>query len=78
MFEIIKKHRKYRHTRKDYYIKWDINFMIDRGSAQIWSFLPTIIWCPWYCRYPGQSIFNIMWFNWDLAIGKWCRKEDDE
>lgn len=75
MFEIIKKHREHRPNRKDYYIKWKIWFEIDRTSYQVWSFLPTIIWTPWYCRMHGSTVFTLMWFNWNLGIGEWCRKE---
>lgn len=79
MFEIIKKHREHRPNRKNYYIKWKVRFSIDNDSyLQIWSFLPTIIWTPWYYRSKGMVILDLTWLNWHISIGEWCFKENKD
>ena len=81
MFEIFKDHIKYAPDRKDYHIKWNIEFSIDRtGGCQCWALLPTVVWVPWYYRHRGCSIFDIIWFNWHITIGEWMfgRKGDKD
>lgn len=59
--------------RKDYYIKWNVEFEIDTNSYGF-VFIPTIHWRPWIYRYPNESIIQICWLNAYINIGEWKNK----
>lgn len=77
MIELIKKHREYRHLRVNWYIKWTVKFLKDKGSLQVYSFLPTITWIPWYQRHQGSTIFDCIWFNYHICIGEFRSKNGE-
>ena len=78
MLEIIEMHKKHKHNRKNYYIKWTVEFARDHGhSYQVFSFLPNIIWVPWYWRNEGHVIFDVTWLNFHILIGEFRRKKDE-
>jgi len=57
-------------NRKDYWIKPCIKFWVDTNDYMfVW--LPTVIWLPWPCRRPGDSIIEFAWLNMWLGLGKW-------
>lgn len=56
--------------RKEYRIKPTIKFQVDRDYY--FSFLPTILWCPWIYRMPNiHGVVEIWWLNFHVLIGKW-------
>lgn len=63
--------KKCKDDRKEYRIKPIIKFDVDREHYHF-SFLPTILWCPWVYRYPnGIGVVDIWWLNFHILIGKW-------
>lgn len=72
LFEVLKKSKEY---RKDWYIKWKIRWKFDTDDY-LFMFLPTIVWLPWPYRHCGESIVCIHWFNFNLGIGEWRRRDD--
>ena len=84
MIELIKKHRKFKPNRKNYYIKWNVKFLVDRHSTyMIYTLLPTIVWVPWYNRTPtrrgleklGDCVCDVTWWKYHILIGEFFRKE---
>lgn len=74
MIRLIKKYKKHRPMYKDYHIEPRIRFGIDT-SDYLMCFIPTITWCPWFTRYPGESVVCIQWLNVTIGIGVWKNKE---
>lgn len=70
---LIKSFKECKKYRKDYKIKPSIRFEIDTYHY-CFSFLPTIVWCPWICRPQNtDGIIDIWWFNFHILIGYWER-----
>lgn len=59
--------------RKRYRINPIIGFEVDRDHY-LFSFLPTIIWCPWIYRHPNSiGVIDIWWLHFHIYFGKWER-----
>ena len=42
------------------------------------SFIPTVLWCPWIYRYPNSDgVIDIWWLHFHILIGKWEQIGDD-
>ena len=74
LFEDIRRCKQYPETR---HIKWDFVFEIDDRNF-LFAFLPTIVWQPSIYRYPNVCIIQIWWLNFNIGIGRWADKEEDE
>ena len=69
--------------RKEYRVNPVFGFEVDNRSY-LFSFLPTIIWCPWVYRYPNTTgVVDIWWLHFHLWFGKWeelscrnCKHQD--
>lgn len=70
--------------RKKYRVNPIFGFEIDRDHY-LFSFLPTILWCPWICR-PNNSIgvIDIWWLHFHIYFGKWeelscrnCKRQEE-
>ena len=69
--KLIKDLKKCKSDRKGYRIKPTIKFRVDKNHYSF-SFLPTILWCPWIYRYPNcVGVVDIWWLNFHILIGKW-------
>lgn len=55
--------------RKKYRINPVFEFEVDRDY--LFSFLPTVIWCPWIYRHKGFCVVDIWWLHFHIAFGKW-------
>lgn len=56
--------------RKKYRVNPVFGFQVDRDY--MFSFLPTIIWCPWVFRHPNTiGVIDIWWLNFHIYFGKW-------
>lgn len=75
MIELIRKYKKYKPMRKHYHIEPRIRFGIDSRDYFTY-FIPTITWCPWFNRYPGESVVCIQWLNGTIGIGVWKKREE--
>lgn len=67
---LLKKLKHCRPDRKKYRINPIFGFEVDR-SNYLFSLLPTIVWCPWICRYNGFYVIDIWWLHLHIAFGKW-------
>lgn len=55
--------------RKKYRINPVFKFEVD--SDYLFSFLPTVVWCPWIYRLKGFYVVDIWWLHFHIAFGKW-------
>lgn len=59
-------------NRKKYRVLPFIEFRRDTESY-LFSFFPTILWCPWVYRYPNcVGVVDIWWLHFHILIGKWA------
>lgn len=71
MRELIRKFQQYKFQRKNYRIKPTFRFHADTEDYYM-SFLPTVIWGPWFVRYPNMDgVIDIWWLWFHILIGKW-------
>lgn len=57
--------------RKKYRIKPAIGFQADTRDY-MFSFLPTVIWCPWIYRYSNSvGVVDIWWLHFHIWFGRW-------
>lgn len=71
MKRLIEGLKKCKNDRKKYRINPIVGFEVDRDDY-LFSFLPTIIWCPWIYRYPNSvGVLDIWWLNFHFYFGKW-------
>ena len=75
LIKLFKKLRKLKIYRKNYYIKPEVQFHVDKDDY-LFAFLPTIDFLPWIYRPNGVAIIDIWWLHMHITIGEWCRKED--
>lgn len=69
--------------RKEYWINPVFGFEVDNRNY-MFSFLPTIVWCPWVYRYPNTiGVVDIWWLHFHFYFGKWeelscrnCKHQD--
>lgn len=60
-----------KNDRNKYRINPVFGFEVDRNNY-LFSFLPTIIWCPWIYRYPNSvGVVDIWWLYFHIYFGKW-------
>lgn len=70
--------------RKKYWIKPIVGFAVDTRDY-LFSFIPTVVWCPWIYRYPNTiGVVDIWWLHFHIYFGRWeelscknCRHQDD-
>ncbi len=67
LFQKYKSHKPY---RKQYILKPKIEFRIDKDDY-LFMLLPTIMFVPWFSRFPNSYAFEIMWLNINIGIGLW-------
>lgn len=70
LFKVLKRNKEY---RKDWRIKWKFD-RITNTLDYTFFLLPTIVWCPWIHRHPGEHIIEIVWLNFAVGIGEWSRR----
>lgn len=73
--KLIKDLWRLRDKRKEYYIDWNIRFVVD-DSYFIFMLLPTIEIVPWIYRYVDEPIISIAWLNFGVTIGTFKRKKE--
>ena len=57
--------------RKKYRVNPVFGFEKDDRNY-LFSFLPTIVWCPWIYRYPNSiGVVDIWWLHYHFYFGKW-------
>lgn len=57
--------------RNQYWVRPTFSIEVDRDSYYF-SFLPTILWCPWIYRHPNSTgVIDIWWLHFHILIGKW-------
>ena len=66
---LFKKLKECRPDRKNYRIKPIIRFEIDKDY--LFSFLPTIVCCPWIYRHKGFYVVDIWWLHFHIVFGRW-------
>lgn len=75
--KLFKDYKDCKDYRKEYKVKPSIRFDIDKDHYYF-SFLPTVIWMPWFYRHPGtDGIIDIWWLHFHILIGKWERKKEN-
>lgn len=42
------------------------------------SLIPTILFQPWFKRYPGDKVFEIYWLNISIAFGEWEKRKENK
>ena len=68
---LFKKLKRCKKDRKKYRIKPIVGIEIDK-TDYMFSFLPTIIWCPWIYRYPNSvGVVDIWWLHFHIYFGRW-------
>ena len=67
---LFQKYKELKPYRKRYILKPKIEFRIDKHDY-LFVFLPTIMFVPWFSRFPNSYAFEIMWLNINIGIGLW-------
>ena len=71
--KLIEDFKMCRGNRKEYRVKPTIKFMADTRDYYF-SIFPTILWMPWFYRYPNTTgVIDIWWLHFHILIGKWER-----
>ena len=77
MIKLIKNLHKLRDRRNQYRIRPKIAWECDQHDY-CFSFVPTIIWCPWIYRNTRSYVFEFWWLNFHVAFGRWERLSCEE
>ena len=67
---LFKKLKELKPYRKEYRIKPAVKFEVDT-HYYCFSFLPTIMWCPWIYRHNAFYVVDIWWLHFHILFGKW-------
>ena len=77
---LFQKYKRLKRYRKQYIVKPKIEIRIDRYDY-LFALLPSIMFVPWFSRFPNSYAVVIMWLNINIGIGLWERnpnhKEED-
>lgn len=76
MINLIEKYIKYHKHRKEYYVKPCVKFGV--WSDYTMCFLPTVIFTPWFTRYPNSPVVTIAWLTMHLDIGEFKARERND
>lgn len=74
---LFQKYKRLKPYRKQYIIKPKITFSVDKYDY-LFSLFPTIIFVPWFSRYPNSYVAEIMWLTFNIGIGLWERNPNYE